>query len=207
MTEQSLPTPPVYGISPHVLPKPRDWNDRVHLVGYWSLPPKPTVPRLPSVARTSLVRSPSTINPAAIDSQLPADLLSFLYSSTDKQLAALPVVYIGFGSMAGPRVHKIVQKVLTQTVLAHRVVSRLKQQSLYRVVFSYYDVVEDKNEGGEPASISAKEKRKRKREKKRAEFKYDPRYVYHLKTNVPHDELFSRMDVIVHHGGAGTVAT
>ncbi|HZB08985.1 MAG TPA: glycosyltransferase [Rubrobacter sp.] len=31
-------TPTLYGISPSVLPKPREWGEHVHLTGYWFLP-------------------------------------------------------------------------------------------------------------------------------------------------------------------------
>jgi UDP:flavonoid glycosyltransferase YjiC (YdhE family) len=33
------PTPIVYGISPHVVPRPPDWGEDVHLTGYWTVPP------------------------------------------------------------------------------------------------------------------------------------------------------------------------
>lgn len=42
LPERSAPArrdlPVLYGISPHVVPKPPDWEARRHLVGYWTLP-------------------------------------------------------------------------------------------------------------------------------------------------------------------------
>jgi sterol 3beta-glucosyltransferase len=35
------PTPILYGFSPHVIPKPSDWGDHVHVTGYWFLEATP----------------------------------------------------------------------------------------------------------------------------------------------------------------------
>jgi UDP:flavonoid glycosyltransferase YjiC (YdhE family) len=36
------PTPILYGFSPHVLPRPSDWGDNVHVTGYWFLETAPS---------------------------------------------------------------------------------------------------------------------------------------------------------------------
>jgi UDP:flavonoid glycosyltransferase YjiC (YdhE family) len=36
-----LGAPTLYGFSEHVVPRPHDWGDDVHLTGWWTLPPRP----------------------------------------------------------------------------------------------------------------------------------------------------------------------
>ena len=38
---RSVGTPWLYGFSPHVLPKPSDWDEHQHITGYWFLEPPP----------------------------------------------------------------------------------------------------------------------------------------------------------------------
>ncbi len=67
---RSLGTPMLYGFSAHVIPKPADWDEFQHIVGYWFLDPSADWPL-----------------------RAPADLLRFLESGP-------PPVYVGFGSMS-----------------------------------------------------------------------------------------------------------
>lgn len=46
-----LGTPWLYGFSPHVIPKPADWDDDQHVLGYWFLDPPPAWQPSPDLLR------------------------------------------------------------------------------------------------------------------------------------------------------------
>jgi len=123
--------PILYGVSPSLLPRPRDYPDNIHVCGQW-VPPAP-------------------------DWSPPADLVDFL-------AAGEPPVYLGFGSMAG-----LVQPGLLQELLG-AVAGR-------RVLFypGWSNV--------RPADLPA---------------------GFCVVREIPHDWLFPRTSVVIHHGGAGT---
>jgi UDP:flavonoid glycosyltransferase YjiC (YdhE family) len=53
------PTPILYGLSPHIIPRPADWGERVHLTGYWVLDADGYEP--PAPLRTFLQAGPPPV--------------------------------------------------------------------------------------------------------------------------------------------------
>lgn len=80
------PHPVLFGISPHVLPKPDDWPDHAEMIGYWFLD--------------------------RLDSWTPPGPLADFLDAGD------PPVYIGFGSMVGPRAKAMAQTIVEAVQLA-----------------------------------------------------------------------------------------
>jgi UDP:flavonoid glycosyltransferase YjiC (YdhE family) len=55
----STPTPILYGLSPHIVSRPADWGERVHLTGYWVLDADGYEP--PAALRTFLEAGPPPV--------------------------------------------------------------------------------------------------------------------------------------------------
>jgi len=129
--------PTLYAFSPHVVPKPRDWRETIHVCGYWFLD------------------RPADWTP-------PPGLVDFLDSGP-------PPVYIGFGSLNNENLPRIMR-------MTFEAVRRLRQRVIVLTGWSGLDSVEL------------------------------PEEAYKV-SDVPHDWLFPRMAVTIHHGGAGTTGS
>ncbi|MEU7743694.1 glycosyltransferase [Nonomuraea sp. NPDC049158] len=81
--------PVLCGVSPLVVPRPRDWPDYVHLTGYWRLPPGPDRAAVP----------------------LPPDVAAFLDGGP-------PPVFVGFGSMVPDEPEAVAEQVVAALRLA-----------------------------------------------------------------------------------------
>lgn len=122
------------GYSEHVVPKPADWGDHVHVTGYWFLK-------------------------GDADWSPPESLLRFLEAGT-------PPVYIGFGSMTSRR----------PAELTRLLVKALEISGQRAVLLGGWSNL---GNGELPPTI-------------------------YRTASIPHEWLFPRMSVVVHHGGAGT---
>ncbi|MEU7833914.1 glycosyltransferase [Nonomuraea sp. NPDC049129] len=91
--------PVLCGVSPLVVPRPRDWPDYVHLTGYWRLPLDPD-------SATALPPHP---DPTALP--LPPDVAAFLDDGP-------PPVFVGFGSMVPDKPDAVAEQVVTALRLA-----------------------------------------------------------------------------------------
>ncbi|MEV6487609.1 glycosyltransferase [Actinoplanes sp. NPDC051633] len=132
------PVPVLHAVSPAVLPRPADWPATAQVTGYWFV-----------------------AQPPATDS-VESGLDALVSAGSDE-----PLVYIGFGSMAGP------DPVATTQV----VVQALRMAGVRGVVAGGWGGLRE----------------------------VPPPEVF-LAGEVPHEVVFPRMAVIVHHGGAGTTA-
>lgn len=129
--------PMIYGFSRHLVQKPQDWGEHIHITGFWFVD-------------------------GASDWQPPAALEDFLE-------AGPPPVYLGFGSMINRRRGEMTAYVL-------EALERTEQRGLLQTGWG---------------QLSASDL---------------PDNTFQI-DSVPHDWLFRRMSVIVHHGGAGTTAS
>lgn len=128
----------LFGYSPSVLPKPKNWDSHQHVCGYWFLKPD--------------------------NSWKPSPGLEAFIEEGPKP------IYIGFGSMNNSMLKKgEVEKLLTDTI----------RQTKQRAVILKQGLNFDKSRLEE--SICATEP-------------------------VPFEYLFQKMNLLVHHGGAGTTA-
>ena len=123
--------PMLYGISPSLLPRPRDWPNNAVICGQWVPPATGWTP--------------------------PAALAAFL-------AAGEPPLYVGFGSMAG---------LDRRTLLAALLPAVGGRRALFYPGWS----------GVEPSDLPAN---------------------FLTIGDTPHDWLFPRVSVVVHHGGGGT---
>jgi len=128
--------PFLYGYSPSVIPKPRDWPEWLHVTGYWFLPKN-------------------------IDWRPPQELLNFLSSGP-------PPVYVGFGSVPIRNQEKITQLVVESLTDAGR-----------------RGILQIGRTGENNFQISDN--------------------LFQIGW-IPHNWLFPKMAVLVHHGGASTMA-
>jgi len=128
--------PIIYGISPSIISRPKDWADNIHIAGFWLLDP-------------------------ADDWVPPSNLTEFL------QAGSTPL-YIGFGSMSSKKPEET----------ANQVLQALKKTNQRAIVFSGWGGLSKKNL---PDSVL-------------------------MIDSVPHSWLFSRVQAVIHHGGAGTTA-
>ncbi|MBN4665194.1 glycosyltransferase family 1 protein [Pandoraea nosoerga] len=145
---QSLWTdhPMLYGISPTLVPQPRDWPANAHVCGQWVAP--------------------------CGEWTAPAALAEFL-------AAGEAPIYIGFGSMAG-----FDQKAL----LAEVVAAVGGRRALFYPGWSGADTSDtsDTSATSDRSATSALPAN------------------FHVIGNTPHDWLFPRTSVVIHHGGSGT---
>jgi UDP:flavonoid glycosyltransferase YjiC (YdhE family) len=122
--------------SQHVLPRPADWPDHIHVCGYWFLPTQPGW-------------TP------------PAELMNFIDAGPKP-------IYIGFGSMADRNAE-------SKTRIILDAIARTGQRAILA-----------KGWGG-------------------LRLNELPENIFMVDA-IPHDWLFERVSMVVHHGGAGTTA-
>lgn len=93
--------PVLYGISRHVIPKPRDWSDHRHMVGYWTLPADPAWAPPPALARfLEAGPKPVCIGFGSMASEDPA-ALSALVLEAVRRAEVRAILLSGWGALAG----------------------------------------------------------------------------------------------------------
>ena len=133
-----------FAISPLVVPRPPDYRPSMHMTGFWRFDKADDTP--------------------SNSGEVPNELRKFI------EQGPAPIC-IGFGSMKGNRVSKIM----------HLFANIVREQSLRAIVLTGW------NFDPEISSI------------------FDKNNVF-LTEQVPHSWLFPRVSLIIHHGGAGTLA-
>ncbi|SDT80403.1 glycosyltransferase [Actinoplanes derwentensis] len=131
------PASVLHAVSPAVIPRPADWPPTAHITGYWFV----------DTTATAHIAAPDGPHLTGGDGQ--------------------PVVFVGFGSMAGPD-----PKATTE-----QVVQALRMARVHGILAGGW--------GG---------------------LQQTPGPDTFLAGDVPHETVFPRSAVIVHHGGAGTTA-
>jgi sterol 3beta-glucosyltransferase len=96
--ESGVPT--LYGFSPTVLPKPREWGENVHVTGYWFLPaPADWQPPLELVEFLQAGPKPVYIGFGSMTNREPQETARIVFSAV-QQVGVRAVVASGWGAMA-----------------------------------------------------------------------------------------------------------